>query len=93
MKRVPFLTVLLALLLSACAPKATPTTDPALIQASAVAAAQRALHRRAEMCVRLYRYDTATTIYHDLVQQWPDDQRARQRRVQRHVHNKAGRPG
>jgi hypothetical protein len=39
MKRVPFLTVLLALLLSACAPKATPTTDPALIQASAVAAA------------------------------------------------------
>jgi len=40
---------------------------------------QRALHRRAEMCVRLYRYDAATTIYHDLVQQWPDDQRARQR--------------
>ncbi len=39
MKRAPFMMVLLALLLSACAPKATPTTDPAQIQASAVAAA------------------------------------------------------
>ena len=40
---------------------------------------QRALHRRAEMFARLYCYDAATTTYHDLVQQWPDDQRARQR--------------
>ena len=40
---------------------------------------QRALHRQAEMFARLYRYDAATTTYHDLVQQWPDDQRARQR--------------
>ena len=40
---------------------------------------QSALHRQAEMFVRLYRYDAATTTYHDLVQQWPDDQRARQR--------------
>jgi tetratricopeptide (TPR) repeat protein len=39
----------------------------------------RALHRQAEMFARLYRYDAATTTYHDLVQQWPDDQRARQR--------------
>ncbi len=38
MKRVPFVTILLALLLSACA-QATPTTDPAQLQASAVAAA------------------------------------------------------
>ncbi len=38
MKRVPFVTILIALLLSACA-QATPTTDPASIQASAVAAA------------------------------------------------------
>src|SRR5512142_179852 len=38
MKPVLFVTMLLALLLSACAP-ATPTADPALIQASAVAAA------------------------------------------------------
>jgi hypothetical protein len=40
---------------------------------------QRALHRQAEMFARLYRYDAAMTTYHDLVQQWPDDQRARQR--------------
>ncbi len=40
---------------------------------------QRALHRQAEMFVRLYRYDAATTTYQHLVQQWPDDQRARQR--------------
>ena len=40
---------------------------------------QRALHRQAEMLARLYRYDAAKTTYHDLVQQWPDDQRARQR--------------
>lgn len=40
---------------------------------------QRALHRQADMFARLYRYDAATTTYHDLVQQWPDDQRARQR--------------
>jgi tetratricopeptide (TPR) repeat protein len=40
---------------------------------------QKALHRQAEMFTRLYRYDAATTAYHDLVQQWPDDQRARQR--------------
>jgi len=40
---------------------------------------QRALHRQAEIFARLYRYDAATTTYHDLVQQWPDDQRARQR--------------
>ena len=39
----------------------------------------RALHRQAEMFARLYRYDAATATYHDLVQQWPDDQRARQR--------------
>ncbi len=38
MKRVPFVTIALALVLSACA-QATPTTDPAQIQASAVAAA------------------------------------------------------
>src|SRR5512140_986942 len=38
MKRVLFTSMVLALLLSACAP-ATPTTDPAQIQASAVAAA------------------------------------------------------
>jgi hypothetical protein len=38
MKRVPFVTIVLALLLTACA-QATPTTDPAQIQASAVAAA------------------------------------------------------
>jgi hypothetical protein len=38
MRHIPFVTILLALLLSACAP-ATPTTDPAQIQASAVAAA------------------------------------------------------
>jgi tetratricopeptide (TPR) repeat protein len=40
---------------------------------------QRALHRQAEMFVRLYRYDAAATTYQNLVQQWPDDQRARQR--------------
>jgi tetratricopeptide (TPR) repeat protein len=40
---------------------------------------QRALHRQAEMFTRLYRYGAAATTYHDLVQQWPDDQRARQR--------------
>ena len=40
---------------------------------------QRALHRQAEMLTRLYRYNAATTTYHDLMQQWPDDQRARQR--------------
>ncbi len=39
----------------------------------------RALHRQAEMFARLYRYDAATTTYNDLLQQWPDDQRARQR--------------
>jgi len=39
----------------------------------------RALHRQAEMFARLYRYDAAMTTYQDLVQQWPDDQRARQR--------------
>lgn len=38
MKRLPIVTILLALLLSACA-QATPTADPAQIQASAVAAA------------------------------------------------------
>jgi len=38
MKRISFVTVLLALLLSACA-QATPTVDPAQIQASAVSAA------------------------------------------------------
>ena len=38
MKRISFVIVLLTLLLSACAP-ATPTVDPAQIQASAVAAA------------------------------------------------------
>ncbi len=40
---------------------------------------QRALHRQAEMLTSLYRYDAAATTYHDLLQQWPDDQRARQR--------------
>jgi tetratricopeptide (TPR) repeat protein len=40
---------------------------------------QRALHRQAEMFVRLYRYEAAATTYQDLVQQWPDDERARQR--------------
>src|SRR5499427_3322235 len=40
---------------------------------------QRALHRQAEMFTRMYRYDAATTTYQNLVQQWPDDQRARQR--------------
>jgi tetratricopeptide (TPR) repeat protein len=40
---------------------------------------QRALHRQAEICVRQYRYDAAMTTYQHLVQQWPDDQRARQR--------------
>jgi tetratricopeptide (TPR) repeat protein len=39
----------------------------------------RALHRQAEMFARLYRYDAATTTYNNLLQQWPDDQRARQR--------------
>lgn len=39
MNRIVFVTIFLALLLSACAPKATPTIDPAQIQASAVAAA------------------------------------------------------
>jgi len=40
---------------------------------------QKALHRQAEMLARLYRYDAAATTYHDLLHQWPDDQRARQR--------------
>ncbi len=39
MKRILFVVVTLALLLSACGPQATPTTDPAMIQASAIAAA------------------------------------------------------
>jgi hypothetical protein len=39
MKRILFVAVVLPLLLSACGAAATPTTDPALIQASAVAAA------------------------------------------------------
>ena len=39
MKRILFVAVVLALLLSGCGAAATPTTDPALIQASAVAAA------------------------------------------------------
>ena len=39
MKPILFVTVVLALLLSACGAAATPTTDPAQIQASAVAAA------------------------------------------------------
>jgi hypothetical protein len=39
MKRILFVTVLLTLLLSACGAAATPTADPASIQASAVAAA------------------------------------------------------
>lgn len=40
---------------------------------------QVARHRQAELCTRLYRYAAAIAIYNDLVQQWPDDQRARQR--------------
>jgi tetratricopeptide (TPR) repeat protein len=40
---------------------------------------QRALHRQAELFVRLYRHDAAMATYQHLVQQWPDDQRARQR--------------
>jgi len=39
-----------------------------------------ALHRQAELLARLYHYEAAVTTYNDLVQQWPDDQRARQRR-------------
>ncbi len=39
MKRIFLVAVFSALLLSACAPKATPTVDPAQIQASAMAAA------------------------------------------------------
>ena len=39
MKRILFVVATLALLLSACGPQATPTIDPALIQASAIAAA------------------------------------------------------
>src|SRR5512142_3020282 len=39
MKRVSFVTIFLALILSACGAQATPTADPAQIQASAVAAA------------------------------------------------------
>ena len=37
------------------------------------------LHRQAEMLARLYRYEAAMATYNDLLQQWPDDQRARQR--------------
>jgi len=39
-----------------------------------------ALHRQAELLARLYRYDAAIATYNGLLQQWPDDQRARQRR-------------
>ncbi len=39
MKRILFVVAILALLLSACGPQATPTIDPALVQASAMAAA------------------------------------------------------
>ena len=39
MKRILFVAATLALLLSACGPQATPTIDPAQVQASAVAAA------------------------------------------------------
>ncbi len=39
MKRILFMAATLAFLLSACGPKATPTIDPAQLQASAVAAA------------------------------------------------------
>jgi tetratricopeptide (TPR) repeat protein len=40
---------------------------------------QGALQRQADMLVRLYHYDAAATAYQDFLQQWPDDQRARQR--------------
>ncbi len=39
MKRILFVVATLALLLSACGPQATPTIDPAQVQASAIAAA------------------------------------------------------
>jgi hypothetical protein len=39
MKRILFVVAILALMLSACGPQATPTIDPALVQASAMAAA------------------------------------------------------
>jgi len=39
MKRILFVAAILALLLSACGPQATPTIDPAQVQASAIAAA------------------------------------------------------
>ena len=39
MKRILFVTAMLALLLSACGPQAAPTIDPAQVQASAIAAA------------------------------------------------------
>jgi len=39
-----------------------------------------ALQRQADMLAGLYRYEAAVTTYNDLLQQWPDDQRAQQRR-------------
>lgn len=39
-----------------------------------------ALHRQADLFASLYRYAAALATYNDLLQQWPDDQRARQRR-------------
>lgn len=39
MKPILIVATVLILMLSACAPKATPTVDPAQVQASAVAAA------------------------------------------------------